>query len=102
MNVTCHVERFRDNSGVYPKDSRLVSAEGLRSCASAMVTFEKDRSRILRDSNSSCKVARMEEGSMNKKKMRKRKRKRKGRRKETTENQNYAINSGEEIVDTYG
>lgn len=50
MNVTCHVERFRDNSGVYPKDSRLVSAEGLRSCASAMVTFEKTESRILRDS----------------------------------------------------
>ena len=73
MNVTCHVERFRDNSGVYPKDSRLVSAEGLRSCASAMVTFEKDRSRILRDSNSSCKVARMEEGSMNKKKNEKKK-----------------------------
>lgn len=51
-----------------------------------MVTFEKGRSRILRDSNSCCKVARMEEGSMNKKKKKKKEKKEKEKEKEKKRN----------------
>ena len=45
----------------------------------------------------------MEEGSIDKNKKREReKEKGKGKRKERTENQDYAVNSGAEIVVTYG
>lgn len=36
MNTTCHVDRLRDNSGRYPKDSRLESAWGLSILFSAI------------------------------------------------------------------
>lgn len=29
MNITCHVDRFRDSSAVYPRASKLESALGL-------------------------------------------------------------------------
>ena len=53
--------------------------------------------------SSTCKVARMEEGSIDKNKKREREKEQgKGKRKERTENQDYAVNSGAEIVVTYG
>lgn len=37
MNMTCHVDRLRESSGVYPRPSRLASAES--SSISAIVAW---------------------------------------------------------------